>query len=370
MKISAFYACPVRGMMQLEPPDPRRLEQAARTSKSLGLEKLFLPVMEASLAGSRRAKIAYLDGMVQALDRGAEAGVSLWLIAPCHRALGIVWPAPHMVTPTQNPDGDPVFLDGRVRYLRAFDWWSDPSLVQKRILSLREVVSATQGHPALSGWVMMDRDLEWPRPGVQAAEFVWRAFAAEVREKDAKVALYLGVGWREVLHPEIIRHIAAGADGLRIGGFEKDPPGWMGRGNPGRKVLQAAYVGSLARWLTKKPVEVETGWALQEKPGQGQEWFEAWEKLASHGLEGSMWYNLCDPEPGLRGDPPWAVYRGLEQSGLLDLHLNPKAWVEDWLQEMKEAGTAKKAGDFIDLSEEEYLQDPEMHFSRLWDHFI
>ncbi len=369
MKISALYVCPVRGLMRFEPPEPRRLEQAARTAKSLGLEKLYLPVMEAALVGKHRAKIAYLDGIVQALDRVAQAGISAWLVAPCYRALGVIWPTPYVVTPVQHPMGEPVFLDGKVRYLKAFDWWRETATVEKRILGLREVVSASQGHPALSGWVVMERDFEWARPDVQNAEFVLKSFVSEIREKHEKGGVYLGIGWQELLHPEIVQELSKEVDGLRIAGFEKAPPGLEGEGSPGTELLQAAYAGTLARWLSKKPVEVEIGWGLREKMQDYDAWFETGKKFASQTLEGGIWFNLCDPEPGLYADPPWAIYPGLEEKGLLDQRLNPKYWVEDWINEIKTVKPLDKSNDLLDLSSEEYSSDPEMHFARLWHHF-
>jgi hypothetical protein len=370
MKISALYVCPVRGLMRFEPPVPRRLERAARTAKSLGIEKLYLPVMEAALVGKPRAKIAYLDGIVQALDGVAQAGISAWLVAPCYRALGVIWPTPYLVTPAQNPMGEPVFLDGRVRYLRAFDWWRETATVQRRILGLREVASAGQGHPALSGWVIMDRDFEWARPELQDAEFVLKSFVAEIREKHEKGSVYLGIGWQELLHPEVVQELSKEVDGLRIAGFEKAPPGLEEQGSPATELLQAAYVGTLAQWLSKKPVEVEIGWGMREKIQDYDAWFETGKKFATQRLEGGIWFNLCDPEPGLYADPPWTIYPGLEGKGLLDQRLNPKDWVEDWINETKAVKPLDKSSYFLDLSPEEYRWNPEIHFARLWYHFI
>ena len=48
MLISATYICPVRGLAGLEPPEPIRLGQAAKVAKSLGIERLMLPVLEES----------------------------------------------------------------------------------------------------------------------------------------------------------------------------------------------------------------------------------------------------------------------------------------------------------------------------------
>ena len=134
MLISANYICPVRGLASLGPPDTRRLGQAAKVAKGIGLQRLLIPVFEEALMGRRRAKIAFLDGLVDALDQVNEAGLEAWFIAPTQRILGLDWAAPPMVGGFQDPRAEPVFVDGQVRHLRRLAWWADPSLIQKKMI--------------------------------------------------------------------------------------------------------------------------------------------------------------------------------------------------------------------------------------------
>ena len=118
MLISATYICPVRGLAGLEPPEPIRLGQAARVAKGLGLERLMLPVLEESLPGTSRAKIGFLDRLIQSLDQVAEAGLMAWLIAPAQRVLGLDWVPPHLVRAVRDPQAGPVFVEGTIKNLR------------------------------------------------------------------------------------------------------------------------------------------------------------------------------------------------------------------------------------------------------------
>lgn len=161
MLISATYICPVRGLAGLEPPEPARLGQAAKVAKGLGLERLMVPVLEESLMGTSRNKVGFLDALIQALDKVAEAGLTTYLIAPVQRVLGLDWVPPHLVRTVRDPEAEPVFVAGNVRNLRPLDWWEDPSLIQKRIRTFRELVAAVSGHSSLTGWVILDRALEW-----------------------------------------------------------------------------------------------------------------------------------------------------------------------------------------------------------------
>lgn len=122
MLISATYICPVRGLAGLDPPEPTRLLQAAKLARGLGIERLMLPVLEESLLGPSRSKVAFLDGLIQALDQVEDAGLTVLLIAPAQRVLGLHWMPPYLVRALQDPKADAVFVDGRVRNLRAFEW--------------------------------------------------------------------------------------------------------------------------------------------------------------------------------------------------------------------------------------------------------
>ena len=369
MLISATYICPVRGLAGLEPPEPIRLGQAARVAKGLGLKRLMLPVLEESLLGTSRAKIGFLDRLVQALDQVAEAGLMVWLIAPAQRVLGLDWVPPHLVRAVRDPEAGPVFVEGRVRNLRPFDWWVNTALIQKRIKIFHELVAAVSGHSALTGWLILDRALEWARPELQAADLVLKSFIAEIRERDESGSIYIGLGWSELLDPEMAQTLTGQVDGVRISGCEKQPLGIDKRADLAGEIMVAAYLGTLARWLFGRPIEIEIGWRMLDKIGDTEETIEGFKRLASQELAGANWLNLIDPDSRLYSQPPWILRTGLERIGLLDQGLEPKDQVETWLKEIRSGKPRDGIKDFIDISPQEYLDDPHTHLPRLWDHF-
>jgi len=79
--------------------------------------------------------------------------------------------------------------------------------------------------------------------------------------------------------------------------------------------------------------------------------------------------SLIDPEPRIFTQPPWIIRTGLERIGLLDRGLAPKEQVETWLKEIHSGKPRDGFNDFIDISPQEYLDDPHTHLPRLWDHF-
>jgi hypothetical protein len=369
MRVSAVYICPVRGLADLLPPEPKRLSLAAGVARNLGIEQLLIPVLEESLLASTREITAYLDGVVQALDQLEANRLGACLILPARKILGLNWVFPDLARALPDPDADPVFVAERVRNLRPYEWWADPFIIQKSIRAFREALRAVGGHPALKGWSILDRALEWGKPDVEAAYFVLKALVAEIQEGGGRESLEMGFGWRELLKPQTAQRLSAEVERVRMAGLETAPPGFESPGSLAEEVFLAAFLGSVASWLFKKPTDVELGWALSKEKPDGEALMEYGLRLAGQGLRGVAWITLVDPEPLLHKAPPWALRPGLERCGLLDSHLVPKPWVEEWIREVQRQEPRTNPDDFIDVSREEYLEEPEMHLRRLWSHF-
>ena len=369
MLISSTYLCPERGLAGLEPPEPTRLGQAARAARSLGLHRLMLPILEEALVGPSRSKVGFLDGLIRALDQLDEAGLPVYLIAPAQKALGLNWAPPHLMKANPDPKADPVFVDGGVRNLRSFDWWKEPSVIEKRIRAFHELVDAVSGHPALTGWLILDRALEWSRPDLEQADLMLKAFMAEIRERDETSAILLGLGWPELLDPEMAQALALQVNGVYISGGERKPPGITAPAGLAGELELASYLGTMAKWLLERPTEIEIGWGMLDNAGEHEETMEGFKRLAGQGVAGANWISLIDPEPPLHSHPPWALRSGLERIGLLDRGLEPKERVETWLENIESIKPWDDVYDFIDIGKQAYLDDPHTHLRRLWNHF-
>jgi hypothetical protein len=274
-----------------------------------------------------------------------------------------------MVRTVRDPAANPVFVDGKVRRLRPSDWWLDPSVIQRRIKALAEMINAVHGHPALTGWLLLDRALEWARPKPQAAELVYRSCAAELRQADEESCICLGFGWTELLEPRLAKGLVNLAERVRISGLETWPAVLGQPAGPADELLLASYLGTLGSWLFGHPTEVEIGWGLLDRKSSLNEFIRIDDERMVHGLSVSNWLSLTDPEPRIASNPPWSMRSGLESAGLLGYDLAPKEGEGPWLREVLSIEPSEVRDDFIDISPEEYLADPATHFSRLWDHF-
>jgi len=369
MWISATYICPVRGLAGLEPPEPVVLGRTARIARSLGLDRLVIPVLEESLLRADRHKVRFLDGLIQGLDQAEDAGMRVLLMASAQRILGVDWVAPYLVRGSLDPGAPSLFVDGAIRNLRPFTWWADPSIVCKRLECLRELVAALSGHPALTGWIIMDRALEWPRPDIQTADLILKSHCAEIRARDEAGEICLSLGFSGLLEPRMMQLLVGQVDSLYLRGVENGLNGWKQRQDLTEEMSLAAYLCSMAHWLFKKEVSVEIGWAMMTMMGLREETLASVSILGQQEASGAAWLSLIDPGRRLLFQPPWNLRLGLEKTGLLDQGGDPKEGVETLIEEIRSGIQKGCVADFIDIDQAEYKTDPETHLRRLWDHF-
>ena len=369
MLFSATYICPMRGLISLEPPEPTRLGQASKAAKTWGLQRLLLPILEESLLVSTRAKVAYLDGLIRALDQVGDAALTAWLIAPAQRMLGLDFVPPYLVKAGLRAKAGQVYVGERLRDLCPYAWWVDTALFQKRIRVFREIIAAVHGHPALTGWLIMDRALAWPRPDPEVANFLLKSYVLEIREREESTTIYLCLGWSELLDPVMAQGLAGEVDGVHMSGMESELPLLEKPTDLASELLTLAYLGTMAQWLFRKKIQVETGWGALYEQGDPEDLVKAGRRLKGLGVGGINWLSLVDPDPAIQNMPPWVLNPALERIGLLDHHLEPKEDIEIWQKAFIARGPKKKTHDFIDIGEEEYLGDPHTHLPRLWEHF-
>ena len=91
------------------------------------------------------------------------------------------------------------------------------------------------------------------------ADLVLKSYTAEIREKNEKGTIYLGLGWSELLAPEMSRSLTNQVDGLLMSGLGKPPFKLNGTAGLVGELLIAAYLGNLTQWLFGLPIQVEVG---------------------------------------------------------------------------------------------------------------
>lgn len=365
MDLYAGYICPVRGIADLQAPDPRVLGETAVRVRAMGITGLVLPVLEEALLQALRSRVAYLDGLILALDRAEDAGMRVRLRAPARRVLGCDFAPSYLVRPGGDPEGPLVFTGGKLRRLSPYAWWEDMSVVQRRVRLFRELVGAIEGHPALGGYILLDRDLDGVRPSADAAETLLRTLLAELEEgEEGGPSAFLGIGWEEVLDPGLVRGLSRYVRGLFVGGLETLSDGPVrGRG-------AGTFVSVMAQWLFGLPVVSEPGRFKMEELPRGDALLEALLTLARRGPEGLCFATLRDPEPWLADAPPFSLDKDLCCMGLMDRGGRPKGDLEAMLALLSVEKGGEERDAWIDIRPEAYAEDPEGHLRRLWDRFL
>lgn len=369
MQIGATYICPIRGLSNLEPPARERLGPAARAARDLGLDSLTLPVLEEALISPSRRKVQYLDGLISALDRMAEANLSAGILAPAQRLLGLDWIPAHLAAARPDPGGRPAFLQGQVRRLNPFKWWEDAGFVQRRIALFCELVKALSGHPALRRWVLLDGLLDWSPPDPQVADFFLRSLEAEIRQRQNGEEIAVRFHPDALLTPDLPRSLAARVDRVEMSCLETGVGGAEEPQSAAAEFTLAAYLGTLAQWIFGRPVAVEIGRQTPRGKADQDDVLAAATRLPHQGLSAAHWIHLVDPELPLQGKPPWSLEPALRSVGLLDQGLDPKDGVEEWIGLFKTTEPGHEPQAFVDIDIREYMENPRLHFLRLLDHF-
>jgi hypothetical protein len=79
--------------------------------------------------------------------------------------------------------------------------------------------------------------------------------------------------------------------------------------------------------------------------------------------------NLVDPEPRLYKQPPWVLKPTLERIDILDYGEKPKEHMHTCFKKLCFRELRYKMDDFIDISSEEYMAEPQIQLAGLWGNF-
>ena len=198
----------------------------------------------------------------------------------------------------------------------------------------------------------------------------FRAQIAEIRDRDESARIGLNVDADYLESPGYYDPLLDQAAGLRLTGLDQSLPGLPAPTDPAEEIAQAACLGTLAMWLSGKPVEVETGWRSAPNPKDPDRFRHRVGETAAQGLESLIWFNFADPEPSRAALPPWSLRPGLDRAALCDSRFEPRDWAESTVEAARSGQPKSGAVDFIDLDRADFREKPEIHLPRLWNHFM
>jgi hypothetical protein len=330
-----------------------------------------------------------LDRLVQLLESANEKNLKVVATLFAGHICGLNWLPPWMLLACADRNQSPAFSSGKVRFNRIRNPYAEAEIMERQIYFLGELTSAVSGHPALFSWDLGNESSRWsPSADSFAVELWLQAMTETLKEKDDRLPLTLSfhlsdLGRRKGLTPSLA---AKYLDYLSINGQPQHVP-WAD--NPFSPALPS-FLGSVVHWLGKSPVMIqEFGLATKSiLPGpsdsdsgsKGDQFLVSEEDAAlfaqdallhlrrSH-LMGAFWKSYGDYHPTIWEWSPLERRKIERFSGLVrhDGTLKVAASVFKSV----DTGSALEESylEWLDLSQEEFYQEPDQHLRRLYGRF-
>jgi hypothetical protein len=332
---------------------------------------------------------AMLDRLVELLEAADEKNIKVVVTLFSGHVCGMNWLPPWMLLASADLNQSPVFSMGKVRFNRIRNQYAEAEIMEGQIYFLEEVTNAVSRHPALFSWDLGNEPSRWSDSLDNFAVELWlQAMTETLKERDDSLPLtmsfhFADLGRSEGLTPGLA---AKYMDYLSINGQPQDIP-W---GEDPLSPTLPSFLGCVVRWLGKGPVMIkEFGLATESilpgprdsKPGREIDRLLVSEEDAalltentllqlrrSH-LMGAFWKSYCDYHPTIWKWPPLDQRRAERFSGLVRYDGTPKVAASVFKSGPTALGSEEISSEWLDLTHEEYYQDPNTHLRRLYGRF-
>jgi hypothetical protein len=305
-------------------------------------------------------------------------------------AAGLTWLPPWMLFASTAETTQEVFSLGKVRSLKPKNPFEATEITEAQIYFLRELLNAVSGHPALFAWDLGNEPSRWAKPPDETAVSIWfQAVTETLRERAGSVPITLGFGAQDLEERPRLNLILPSRylDYLSLHVYPYRLSWAAGPLDPG----PLPFLGSMVRWLTKKPVLLQE-FGVPTAPALGQDHLteelpknsslvdeEDAARFAEQSLNllrrfktiGAFWGTFGDYHPTVWTRPPLDRNVPERFSGLIRHDGSPKAAATPFKSPIAPAGSSDSgvSAGWLDVIEEEYLQDPATNLRRLYRRF-
>jgi hypothetical protein len=282
-----------------------------------------------------------------------------------------------------------VFSLEKVRSNKIRNPYAEFEIMEAQIYFLMELTNAISGHPAIFSWDLGNEPSRWAvSPDNFAAELWLQAMTETLRERDDRLPVTLSfhvsdLGRRQGL---TIGVAAKYMDYLSINAQLRRVPWAEDSFSP----VLPSFLGSVTAWLGKGPVMIQE-FGLATKTAlpvpRGFIWDSNSEQLlvseedaalfAEDALlhlrrsqfMGAFWRSFGDYHPSIWEWPPLDKHINERFSGLVRYDGLPKVAASVFTSEPKSYEKERISWEWLDISKEEYYQDPDGHLGRLYGRF-
>lgn len=366
--------------------DPAPIREDMATIAELGCSsvRIFL-LWEDFQPQPRQCAVPVLDRLVKFLELAGDRNLGVMPALFTGHAAGFTWLPPWMLLASTTEATRDVFSLGKVRSLKPKNPYEDTEVIEAQVYFLRELLNALAGHPALFAWDLGNEPSRWADPPDETAASIWfQAMTETLRERTGTVPITLGLGAQDLdARPRLSLLLPSRyLDYVSIHVYPNRLSWAEGPLDPG----PLPFLASVARWLTKKPVllqefGVPTSPALRPEHPTGElprdlqlvdE--EDAARFAERSLSllhrfkmtGALWGSFGDYHPTIWSWPP--LDRNIPErfSGLVRPDGSPKPAASLFRSAAADCGDSGVWPAWLDITEEEYLKDPQTHLRRLY----
>jgi endo-1,4-beta-mannosidase len=371
--------------------DPVTIKEDMATIAELGCSclRIFL-LWEDFQPHPRQCSVPVLDHLVKLMELAGDRGLRVMPALFTGYAAGLTWLPPWMLLASTAGGAQEVFSLGKVRSLKPKNLYEDPEVIEAQLYFLRELLNALSDHPALFAWDLGNEPCRWAEPTDETAVTIWfQAVTETLRERTGSVPVTLGLGAQDLeVNPRLSLLLPSRyLDYISLHIYPYRLPWAGGPADPG----PLPFLASIARWLTKKPVLFQE-FGVPTAPVLGQVEMsrqppndlmlvdeEDAARFAEKALHlahrfktaGAFWGAFGDYHSTVWTRPP--LHRNVPErfAGLVRHDGSPKAAAAPFesLTASAESGDSEVSADWLDVTEEEYLQDPESNLRRLYLRF-
>ena len=330
-----------------------------------------------------------LDRLVSLLEMADARNLATVVTLFTGHHYGLNWLPPWMLLASSDKKQQRIFSLNKVRFNKTRNPYAEPEIIEAQIYFLRELTNAVSGHPALHSWNLGNEPSLWTvSPDSFAAELWLQAMTETLREKDDVLPLTLSLQIEDLTHSEGLtpRLAAKYLDYLAI---QVQPHRIFWIKNSTAPSLPP-FLGAVAGWLGKCSVMIQE-FGLATKPlspaaGSNNSASENEHLLVSEedaarfaqdvltylrrfNLMGGFWKTYGDYHPSIWDRPPLDKKVSERFCGLVHYDGSPKLTASVFKSGPTGSKEDEVDAEWIDLSAEQYYQDPRQHLARLYRRF-
>lgn len=326
----------------------------------------------------RKVSIQSLDHLVTVMEIGHEKGLKFLVTLFTGHMMGANFLPPWMVEFGEEETRFPIVLEGRKRWGRIRNFYSDREIQEAQKILLREVSEALKGHPALWAWDLGNEPSNLALPDTREEALRWlEEMVSELKKRDESIRVTLGLHQEDLEEDRILgpKEVATWCDFLCIHAYSI----YASLAEDLMDEAVVPFLGLLTWWLGSKEVLIEevgipsSNTVRGEKIVSEDKAYQYYERLLNRLIPypflGVLFWCYGDYKKNLWGKTPLDEALHERYFGLFREDYSPKSFLS--LFHLLQKGERRKtiSFDWIDVDYEDYFRNPKEHLLRLFRRF-